>query len=281
MIKFTRLAGALGADVHGIDLSQPLSKAEIAAITEARLEHLVLFFREQPLLTVAQHKALAANFGDLETTTYRRTDLDDKIQVVEGGTDVVGYHVPTSSPTYHCDSSYKEVPPLGAFLQARVMPERGGDTCFASTYAAYDSLSSKMQGFLDGLEAYHSVSYMHRVNIGRPGYNLRAEVADAEPVKKPVINIHPDTGRKFLNVNIIYTSHIADMREDESTLLLKFLYEHIRRPEFGVRMHWNVGDVTFWDNWSTQHYGVPDFTGHRLLHRVLVLRRQAAQAVAA
>lgn len=156
--------------------------------------------------------------------------------------------------------------------------------CFASTYAAYEALSPAMQSFLEGLEAYHSLAHMHRRHVGKPNYNLNQRVDGAPPVKAPVIRTHPDTGRKFLNVNSIYTSQIAGLREDESDLLLRFLFDHVRRPEFGVRLHWNIGDIAFWDNWSTQHCGVSDYTGHRLLKRVSVLRpaanRQAATMAA-
>ena len=275
MMKFTSVGGHIGADVHGIDLSEPLEPDEVAAIKEALLEHLVLFFREQPLLTFEQHKALAANFGDLEPTTYRRQQLDDKVQFIEGrgSTDY-----PSTLPPYHADSSFRDNRPLGALLQAHILPKRGGDTCFASMYAAYEALSPPMRAFLDGLDCYHSLAHMHRRHRDDPKMKLSLNLADNPPLKTPVIRTHPDTGRKFLSVNLIYTSHIDGLREDESELLLRFLYDHIRRPEFGVRLHWHVGDLVFWDNWSVQHSGVPDYTGHRLLHRISVLRRDGSEA---
>lgn len=273
MMKFTPLGGHIGADVHGIDLSEPLTPDDVKAIREGLLEYLVLFFREQKLLTFEQHKALGANFGELETTTYRRQDLDDKIQLIEGGKE--GLEYPTGLPTYHADSSFRDNRPLGALLQAHILPERGGDTAFASMYAAYEELSAPMRAFLDGLEAYHSLTYMHRRNPGN--FDLRLNADENPPLKTPVVRRHPDTGRKFLNVNVIYTSHIDGLREDESELLLRFLYDHIRRPEFGVRLHWNVGDIAFWDNWSVQHCGIPDYKGYRLLHRVSILRPSASQ----
>jgi taurine dioxygenase len=268
-MKVTPLGGHIGADVHGIDLSQPLSPSQVAAINEARLEHLVLFFREQKLLSFDEHRVLANNFGEPEITTYRRQDVDDKVQVIEAN-GVAEY--PTAAPTYHADSSFRDNRPLGALLQAHIVPERGGDTCFASMYAAYEALSAPMRAFLDGLDAYHSVAHMHRRRIGQSNADLRLNLDENPPLKTPVVRVHPDTGRKFLNVNVIYTSHIEGLREDESELLLKFLFNHIRYPEFGVRLHWNVGDIAFWDNWAAQHAGVPDFKGHRLLQRISILR---------
>ena len=271
MIKFTRLGGHIGADVHQIDLSQPLGQHDVAAIREGLSEHLVLFFREQKLLSFDEHKALASNFGEPETTTYRRQDVDDKVQIMEAD---IGQG-PSTRPPFHADSSFRDNRPLGAFLQAHVVPEAGGDTCFSSMYAAYESLSPAMRSFLEGLECYHSLAHMHRRHMGKPGYDLRLNLEENAPLKTPVIRLHPESGRKFLNVNTIYTSHIDGLREDESELLLDFLYAHIRRPEFEVRMRWNVGDVAFWDNWSTQHCGVPDFTGHRRMQRVSILRPTA------
>jgi taurine dioxygenase len=272
VIQFKRLSAHIGADVHGIDLSQPLSASDVAAIREGLLEHLVLFFREQKLLSFDEHKVLAGNFGDPEITTYRRQDVDDMVQILEQDHGMG----PSGHPTFHCDSSFRDRRPLGAILQAHAIPPSGGDTCFASMYAAYDALSPAMRAFLDGLDCWHSVMHMHRRHIGNADFNIRPEVAAIPPLRTPVVREHPDTGRKFLNVNMIYTSHIEGLREDESDLLLNFLFTHTRRPEFEVRMHWNLGDIAFWDNWSTTHCGVPDFTGHRRMQRVSILRREAS-----
>ena len=277
-MKITRFGGHLGANVHGVDLSKPLSADEVAEIREAHLEHVVLFFREQQPMSFDEHKALAGQFGELEVTTYKRQNVDDLIQILEGG--VEGSESPSWLPTFHCDSSFRDNRPLGSFLQAHALPEYGGTTAYSSMYAAYDELSAPMRGFLDTLHAFHSVGHMHRRNMGRPGFNLRLD-PDEVPLRTPVVRVHPDTGRKFLNVNMIYTSHIDGMREDESETLLRFLYDHIRRPEFEVRMYWNLGDVAFWDNWACQHCGVPDYSGYRKMQRVSVLRAAVGEAVRA
>jgi len=277
MIEIKRFGAHLGANVHGVDLSHPLSEAEIEAIREAHREHLALFFRDQKLLSFEEHKALARQFGEPEVTTFKRQNIDDVVQILEGGTE--GSEAPTWLPTYHVDSSFKDNRPLGSFLQAHALPEYGGTTSYASMYAAYDELSAPMRGFLDTLEAYHSVGHMYTRLIGRPGFTLRLD-PDEVPLKTPVVRTHPETGRKFLNVNMIYTSHIDALREDESEVLLRFLYDHIRRPEFEVRMHWNLGDIAFWDNWACQHCGVPDFKGYRKMQRISVLRPETSAGVA-
>jgi taurine dioxygenase len=271
MITFTRLNTHIGADVHGIDLSRPLSDSDVVSIREGLLEHLVLFFREQPLLAFDEHKALARNFGEPEITTYKRQDVDELVQVMDADRGMG----PSGRPTFHADSSFRDNRPLGALLQAHIIPPSGGDTCFSSMYAAYEALSPAMQAFLEGLDCIHSVQHMHRRHINNPDFNIRPEVAAIPPLRTPVIRVHPESGRKFLNVNMIYTSHIEGLREDESDLLLGFLFDHIRRPEFEVRLHWNVGDIAFWDNWAVQHCGVPDFVGPRRLQRISILRPEA------
>ena len=277
MMEIRRFGGHLGADVRGVDLTRPLSGDEIEQIRAAHRDHLVLFFREQKLLSIEQHKALARQFGELEITTYQRKGIDDAVQILEGG--VEGSEAPTWLPTFHCDSSFRDNRPLGSFLQAHALPECGGTTAYASMYAAYDELSAPMRGFLDTLHAFHSVGHMHKRLAGRPGFSLRLD-PDEVPLRSPVVRTHPETGRRFLNVNMIYTSHIDGMREDESEVLLRFLFDHIRRPEFEVRLYWNLGDIAFWDNWACQHCGVPDYSGYRRMQRISVLRQGATEGVA-
>src|SRR5579871_5582915 len=139
-MEFKRLSGHIGADVLGIDLTQPLGPDDVTAIRDGLLEHLVLFFRGQKLLTVEQHKALATHFGEPETTTYRREGLDEKVQLIEGGLN--GPTPLMAFPPFHSDSAFKVDRPLGAMLQAQILPAAGGDTSFSSMYAAYDSLSA-------------------------------------------------------------------------------------------------------------------------------------------
>ena len=128
-----------------------------------------------------------------------------------------------------------------------------------------------MQSYLDGLYAYHSYAQMAerlaRSGLTRPGLNL----SDYPPVKHPVVARHPETGRKLLFVNYNWTTYIDGIPTAESTAILDFLYEHVKSPEFQVRLRWNEGDVVFWDNRVVQHYAVPDYHERRLLHRISIL----------
>jgi len=233
-----------------------------------------LFFREQNLLTVEQHKALAQNFGEAGVSAYQYEEDEEKVQVFDVNPEKLPTRGSLPFVPFHADLSYLPNRPLGAFLQAHVVPSAGGDTCFASTYATYEGLSPSMRAFLEGLDAYHSLA-KQAMQRGVPPPNLLAKLDEHPPAKLPVVHRHPDTGRKFLNVNPIYTTHIDGLHEDESAVLLKFLFDHTTRPEFQVRLHWNVDDIAFWDNCSTQHTPIQDYGGRRRMQRIAVMRRIA------
>jgi taurine dioxygenase len=277
MIRFRRLTGSIGADVHGIDLSLPLGEKDVSAIRDGLLEHLVLFFREQPLLSVEQHKALASHFGELEPTTYTREGVDPMVYLMSITKEPA--QPVDAAPLFHTDSAFKEERSLGSILQARILPEFGGDTTFVSMYAAYDALSEPMRGFLDGLLGVNSLYQMAKTVDGMN--NLRFSFDEHPPIKTPVVGRHPETGRKFLNVNMMYTSHIDGLTAGESDALLRYLFAHIQRHEFAVRLHWNPGDIAFWDNWSTQHCPVGDYVGLREMQRISILRRPEESATKA
>jgi len=264
-MRFTRLTGHIGADVHGTDLSQPLGPKEVREIREGLIEHLVLFFREQRMLTPEEHKRFAGYFGELEHQAFLRDGVDDQLLVL----DAPNSEIITGESFFHADSSWRRVPPLGAVLQAQILPNVGGDTCFASMYAAYEAFSPQMRSFLDGLEAYHSIERMAAKT--RPGYRVHSASGTLKPTKHPVVCTHPESGRKLLNVNGNYTLRIDGLHDDESAALLTFLFEHVKSPHFQVRMRWNVGDVAFWDNRACLHCAIPDYTERRRMQRVSVL----------
>ena len=270
MIEIRPVTGAGGADIYGIDLTKPLTAALAQTVKNALLEHQVLFFREQEIMSLDQHMALVKNFGDPEPTPFRRPNenVPDDLLVLDQ-TDPAG----SDAANFHADNTFRVDPPMGAILQAHIVPARGGDTCFASMAGAYDSLSPNMKAYLDGLMAYHSYAQMAerlaRKGMMRPGVN----VADHPPVRHPVVVAHPETGRKTLFVNYNWTTHIDGVAADESATILKYLYEVIKKPEHEIRMRWNRGDVTFWDNRAVQHYAVPDYKERRLIHRISFFAR--------
>ena len=157
---------------------------------------------------------------------------------------------------------------MASILQALHLPRVGGDTCWSSMSSAYNTLSPAMQRFLDGLTAVHSLELMAERTKHVANASLREKVADWPPVVHPVVRVHPETGRRLLNVNANWTSHIVELSRPESDALLAFLYRHLQAPELQVRFHWEVGSVAFWDNRAVQHYAVPDYTERRIMQRV-------------
>lgn len=268
MIRFVKHGAALGADVYGVDLAEPLNQRQVQQIRRGLNQHQVLFFREQAILTKAQHLTLASNFGEPEPPPFHNQGGGEPVLDLDQ-TDPRG----SQAANFHSDNTFRPDPPIGALLQAHIVPGQGGDTCFASTHAAYDGLSKGMRRFLEGLHAWHSLDQM-AARLRRPGGPaLAIDGALYPPHLHPVVARHPFTGRKLLNVNYNWTSHIDGIPAAESAAILAFLHEHIRSPEFQVRLKWNVGDMAFWDNRATQHYAVPDYRERRVMQRVSILRR--------
>ncbi len=266
LIEIAPATAAVGADVRGIDLSQPLDAGTLDVIHAALAKHLVLFFRDQPLLSVDEHVRFARYFGEIDLPLFR-TKLSERPEVL-----VLDQMAPKGegADSWHTDATYMETPPMGAILQARIMPPTGGDTLFASMIAAYDALSTVMQRFLDGLTATHSLELMVERTKHVAGASVREGLAEWPPVSHSVVRIHPVSGRKMLNVNSNWTQSIDGLSREESAMLLRFLCNHIKSPEFQVRLRWNVGDVAFWDNRALQHYAVADYTSRRVMQRVSI-----------
>jgi taurine dioxygenase len=266
MFDITPVAGALGADVRGIELGRSLSERQVGAIRKALNRYQVLFFRDQPLLSKEEHLRLAQYFGEPEPTPFRMQGAEEFILDLDQ-TNPQG----SQAANFHSDNTFRAEPPIGALLQAHLVPERGGDTCFASTIAAFEGLSKGMQRYLEGLEAWHSLDQMASRLSREGGPRLALDMSGFPPRKHAVVARHPFTGKKLLNVNYNWTTHIDGIPTGESEAVLAFLYEHIRSPEFQVRLKWNPGDIAFWDNRATQHYAVPDYRDRRVMQRVSIL----------
>lgn len=270
------IAGALGAEIHGIDLSQPLSDADFGQIEQALHDHLVIFFRDQQL-TPEQHKAFSQRFGHLLEVPFVRAlaGHPEILPVMKGKTEKTKRNF---GGLWHSDMSYSEIPPLGSALYARVIPPYGGDTMWTNMYAAYEGLSDKLKEVLTGLRAIHSPVRSYGtggavVNNGDPAHKMEVrtdERASAE-VSHPVVRVHPGTGRKALYVNRTYTVRFEGMTEEESAPLLDFLYQESVRPEYTCRFRWQAGSLALWDNRCTQHLAMNDYNNFdRELHRTTI-----------
>jgi len=263
-IQVRPIAGALGAEVSGVDLREPLSDATFKEIETAWLEHQVLFFRDQPL-TQEQHNAFAKRFGEIFTHPVLQPlkgDGKPEIFVLESSPER-----PFVADAWHTDVTFEPEPPMASILRAVKVPDAGGDTMWASMYAAYDALSDKMKEILGGLSAMHDPGFFRQ--IARKQGNL--EFAEREQVCHPVIRTHPVTGRKCLFVNQTFTHHIVELSRPESDALLGFLYRHVDRPEFSCRFRWTQDALAIWDNRCTQHRVVSDaLRSHRLMERLTI-----------
>ena len=250
--EITPQSTAVGAYVTGLDLSKPLYDAVFERLHAAYLEHHVLCFREQ-VLSPAQHLAFAGRWGKVSVHPY--------VASIPGhpGLMEIGDPHPITVE-WHSDTTHAATPPRTSMLLARRVPERGGDTLWASQHAAFDTLSPALQEMLQGLRAVHRGTEM----AGESGLSAREVTA-----VHPVVRRHPETSRPALYVNADYTKHFEGMTEEESRPLLEFLYAWAARSEYRWRHHWRVGDLVMWDNASVQHSVVPDVEkGERLLHRV-------------
>ena len=265
-VRVVPLTPTVGAEIHGIDLSRALPEAEVQAVRGALLEYLVVFFRDQEI-TPEQHMAFARQFGELSPAPFGPRHPDYPLMMV------LDQHAPKGSggDRWHTDNTFMKTPPMGSILRAVQLPSSGGDTLFASMYAAYEALSEPMKRFLEGLRAEHDLTRMLSLTIRR-GNDGGAELAqmqrDWPPMEHPVIRTHPETGRKALFVNRNFTTRIVGLTESESDALLRLLLEHVSTPAFQCRFHWEPGSVAFWDNRAALHYAVPDYSDRRLMHRV-------------
>ena len=267
MIEVRRIAGSLGAEIYGVDLSQPLSPTTAAGIRAAWLEHLVVFFHDQTL-TPEQFLRFAGTLGEpMEYPLLK--GLPDFPEITE--VKKLEHERANFGGIWHSDTTYLERPPMGSMLYAREVPPFGGDTLFANQYLAFETLSAGMQRMLDGMFALSSSAKADATKTREDRMKTQArEAVPAEYLAEhPVVRTHPETGRKALYVNVAHTVRFKDMTDEESAPLLGFLFQHQVRPDLTCRFRWRVGSLAFWDNRCTQHNPVNDYHGYRrLMHRI-------------
>jgi taurine dioxygenase len=268
-MRIERAAGALGAYLSGVDIADAVaSDAEFSAIHAALIEHQVLFLRDQPITAELLYE-FAGRFGPIEGhPAYENVAGAGEVQILESTAEN-----PSKIEQWHSDMTFGGTPPMATVLHGKVIPEVGGDTLFASMYAAYDALSEPMRQLLDGLVGVHDFRRGFAESLAEPGgaERLADAIAANPPVEHPLVRTHPDSGRKALYVNRLFTTRIRGLTPAESAALLEFLYGHMVTEEFTVRLNWQPETIAIWDNRCTQHKPVNDFfPQHRRLHRVTV-----------
>jgi len=277
MITVEPLTGTLGAIIHGADLTRPQTEQEVADVRTALLGHRVIFFRDQHI-TPSQQVEFARNLGELTPAHPLVGGLDhEHPEVLE--LDSADYPLGVGSRgkgtsynnRWHTDVTFSATPPAMAVLAGKVIPARGGDTLWADLVDAYDTLSEPVKALLDGLVATHDASAtFNRFRAEDPSGEQRAKLSRLEPVRHPVVRVHPETGERGLFVNDTFTAAIEGLSPDESDAILQLLYAHTIAPERVVRWHWREGDLAVWDNRSTAHYAAADYTERRVMHRITV-----------
>ena len=270
------LGAALGAEVVGLDLSQPLSDDDFRRIHRAHLDHHVVVFRDQRI-TPDQQIAFSRRFGPLQIHVLHQFQLANHPEIL-----IVSNVLRDGKPIglgdaghfWHSDLSYKEKPSLGSLLHAIELPAEGGDTLFANMHAAYDGLPDALKRRVEGLTAEHTYlaryAELQQRSPWRP--NLTPEqIAQVRPVVHPVVRTHPETGRKALFVSEHFTTRIVGLPEAESRALLDELFAHSVQPRYVYRHHWRAHDLVFWDNRSLLHLagGTPDHL-RRVMYRTTI-----------
>jgi taurine dioxygenase len=262
-IRVKPLSPMIGAEIDGVDLSKPLSNAQFDDIHTAFLKHHVIFFRDQQL-TPEQHIAFGKKFGTLNIHPYVKgmADHPEILEIIKEPSDRINF-----GGGWHSDMSFLEVPALGSILHALEVPDVGGDTLFASQYAAWDVLSEGLKATLLQLTAIHSAAeeYGAGGHSSAKRASMDSEVTgdDVPEYEHPVVRTHPETGRKGLYINPAFTLRFKGWTKKESQPLLTYLFEVSKREAFTCRFRWQPGSLAFWDNRCVWHYALNDYHGKR------------------
>jgi len=266
-MQVRQLAGALGAEISGVDLTRGVSAALASALREVFLLHQVIVLRGQPLTADGFMRFAQAMGTPVEYPFVKGIAGHPHIIEVKK----LAHETVNFGGIWHSDTTYLAQPPMGSMLLAREVPPYGGDTLFASQYAAYEALSDTMKRLLQGLRGISTSAKadVSKTREDRLKSDGKKDGPRSHTSSHPVVRTHPETGRKALFVNIAHTAGIEGLTDAESAPLLAFLFAHQVKPEFTCRVVWEPHTLTFWDNRCVQHNPVNDYHGHqRLMHRI-------------
>ena len=269
-IEVVPFEAGCGAEIRGVDIRQPLSAADRDAIRAARLEHLVLRFRDQPM-DDAQHMAFTHQFGELEfnpaaliakqygvetQTAGRRKEVPPEISVIsniiEDGRAIGG--LGDGEAFWHTDSSFVDVPPAASLLRSLEVPppSAGGSTYFLNMYTAYETLAEETKSVIDGLTMIHAATHSSGGRAHK-GFETVADVSKVPGAHQPMVRTHPETGRQALFLGRRINAYVLGLSVEDSERLLDQLWEHTTQDKFTWRQDWRVGDLIWWDNRCAMH----------------------------
>ncbi len=282
-IEISPLSPALGAEIGGVDIAAGVSEVQFAELRQAFIEYGVIFLPDQDI-TPDQHIEFARRWGEINVNRFFqavathpliaevRKEAEQKANI---------------GSSWHTDHSYDQIPAMGSILYAREVPSVGGDTLFASMYAAYDALSDGLKAMLSTMQAEHSSrhAFGEGAYVDTDAEDLGGRLGNTEAATQdavhPVIIRHPLSGRPALYVNGDFTVKFAGWTREESQPLLDYLYAHARQNEFTCRFHWRPGSMAIWDNRATHHCALNDYHGERRLMHRITLDGVALEAAAA
>ncbi len=268
-VKVIQRGAHLGAEIQGINLTQPVDDLTFKVIKDAFVEHELIVFQDQPI-TSEQQIGFAKKFGELSVHPFSpNSDETPELIIFDNDAD----NPPFGTDCWHSDETFRAEPPKATMLHGLIIPEVGGDTMFASMTSAYEGLSDRMKNFISGLECIHDFKPFRALfnNDEKGKADLRYFEDRYPAITHPVVRKHPVSGKPVLFVNPQFSIRIKGMSEVESRNLLDQLFEQAKIPEFQYRHCWDVDTVVIWDNRSTQHYAVHDyFPQRRKLNRVTI-----------
>jgi taurine dioxygenase len=269
-MQVKKIAGALGAEILGVDLSKGMSDNLAREVRQVFLDHQVIFLKKQDL-TPRQFLSFARAMGEPIEYPFVK-GLEGFPHIIE--VKKLEHEKVNFGGIWHSDTSYLDEPPMGSMLLSREVPPFGGDTMFASQYLAYESLSSVMKNILDGLVG---ISSSARADVSKTREDrIKSDGKDSAPqefrAEHPIVRTHPETGRKALYVNTAHTAGIKGMADEESAPILEYLFQHQVKPEFTCRFQWEPNAIAFWDNRCTQHNPVNDYHGYRRVMNRITLK---------
>jgi taurine dioxygenase len=273
-IQAHRISGSLGAEITGVDLSQPIDDLVLAEIRAALLENLVIFFRDQNM-TPATLLDFARRWGPIHMHPFiaGMPDYPEVLELVKKPSDKRNF-----GGDWHTDQMFAPEPALGTMLWAKQVPQAGGDTMFSNQYLAYEALSDGMKKMIANVKGI-CVGDKKKGGVSRLAHNAAtiSSMTTLQPPKDlqtisahPLVRTHPETGRKSLYIGG-HVHWLEDMTEEESQPLIRYLYNHSTQPAFTCRFRWEKGSLAFWDNRCTQHFAINDYPAEtRVMHRVTI-----------
>lgn len=278
MLTVDPVTPSIGAVISGLDFTRFIPESTYDEIYQALLKHLVIFIHGVEI-GPEEHLAIARNFGDLDAPhpLYPHVEGFENIVLLENDSGA-----PPDTNSWHTDLTFKAVQPFASILIARRVPHVGGDTMWSSCYAAYDRLSDGMKRDLEGLEAVHDLGDFRNTfateKNGKSGVErLNESVTSFGHNIRPLVGTHPVTGKKILNFNEAFSTHIVGLTANDANSLKTFLANHMNKPEDQVRWRWSPGDLAMWDNRVTMHYALADYLPeYRCMNRVTVIRDRRA-----